>query len=58
MGLQRVLPQVIKASEKKNELPQSREVEKTSTRPMETNINPRLQEGELIAKLIEELIEV
>ena len=37
------------------ELPQVMEVEKTSRGPMETNIDPRLQEDELIVGPMEEL---
>ena len=40
------------------ELPQTMEVEKTSRRPMETNIDPLLQEGESTAGLVEELTEI
>ena len=39
------------------ELPQTLEVEKTSRRPMETNIDPRLQEDESTAGPMEELTE-
>ena len=40
------------------ELPQAMEVEKTSRGSMETNIDPRLQEDESTAGLMEELIEI
>ena len=40
------------------ELPQAIEVEKTSQGPMETNIDPRLQEDESTARPVEELIEI
>ena len=40
------------------ELPQAMEVGKTSPGPMETNIDPRLQEDESTTGLIEELIEI
>ena len=40
------------------ELPQVMEVEKTSRGPMETNIDPRLQEDEPTAVPVEELIEI
>ena len=42
----------------KGELPQTMVIEKTSTRLMETNINPCLQEKESTIGLIKELIEV
>ena len=44
--------------EMESELPQAMDVEKTSRGPMETNIDPRLQEDESIARLVEELIEI
>ena len=40
------------------ELTQAMEVEKTSQGLMETNINPRLQEDESTAGLVEELTEI
>ena len=40
------------------ELPQAMEVEKTSRGPMETNIDPCLQEDELTAGPVEKLIEI
>ena len=44
--------------EKGPELPQAMEVEKISQGPMETNIDPRLQEDESTARPIEELTEI
>ena len=44
--------------EKKEKLPQVLEVEKISKGPMETNIDPRLQEKESTVEPIEELIKV
>ena len=40
------------------ELPQAIEVEKTSRGPMEMNVDPLLQEDELIARPVEELTEI
>ena len=41
-----------------SELPQVIEVEKTSQGPLETNIDPRLQEDESTAGPMEELMEI
>ena len=48
----------LELAEKRENLPHTMEVEKTSKWLMETNINPRLQEEESTTGLIEELIEV
>ena len=40
------------------ELPQAMEIEKTSQGPMETNIDPRLQEDESTVRALEELTEI
>ena len=40
------------------ELPQTMEVEKISQGPIETNINPHLQEDESTIGLVEELIQI
>ena len=49
---------LLELAEQEKELPQTMEVEKTSRGPMETNIDPRLQEDESIAKPVEELVDV
>ena len=55
-GVNRVLQ--LELAEKRKELPQTMEVEKTSQGPMETNIDPRLQEDESIVGPIEALVDV
>ena len=48
----------LELAEKREKLPQVLEVEKISKGPIETNIDPRLQEEESTVGLIEKLIEV
>ena len=48
----------LKLTDKREKLPQVLEVEKKNKGPMETNIDPYLQEKESTARPIEELIEV
>ena len=54
----RVLHKSLELVEKREKLPQVLEVEKTSKGPMETNIDPHLQEEEATTGPIEKLIEV
>ena len=48
----------LELAEKREELPQTREVEKTSKGPMETNSDPCLQEDESTAGPVKELVDV
>ena len=48
----------LELAEKEPELPHAMDVEKTSRWPIETNINPYLQEDESTTRLVEELIEI
>ena len=48
----------LKLTEKRKELPQTMEVEKTSKGPMEINVDPRLQEDESTTEPVEELVDI
>ena len=48
----------LKLAKKRKKLPQTTEVEKTSIGPMETNIDPRLQEDGSTARPVKKLIDI
>ena len=55
MELKRMLQKSLELAEKRKELPQTIEVEKTSKGPMKTNIGPLLQEDESTAGPVKEI---